>query len=73
MSTNLELKPCPFCGKGAETRFTNQHDKLYVVGCNTLMCYANINNFVMVFRSKENAIKSWNTRKEPIPSGKITV
>ena len=57
-----ELKCCPFCGGKAEVGYTNQHDKLFVVGCNTPMCYGNINHFTMVFVSKENAINTWNTR-----------
>ena len=57
-----ELKCCPFCGGEAEVGLTNQHDKLFVVGCNTPMCYGNINHFTMVFVSKETAIDTWNRR-----------
>ena len=57
-----ELKCCPFCGGKAEVGYANQHDKLFVVGCNTPMCYGNINHFTMVFVSKESAIDAWNTR-----------
>jgi hypothetical protein len=57
-----ELKCCPFCGGEAEVGYTNQHDKLFVVGCNTPMCYGNINHFTMVFVSEETAIDTWNTR-----------
>ena len=57
-----ELKCCPFCGGEAEVGLTNQHDKLFVVGCNTPMCYGNINHFTMVFVSEETAIETWNTR-----------
>lgn len=49
-------------GGEAEVGYTNQHDKLFVVGCNTPMCYGNINHFTMVFVSKESAIDTWNTR-----------
>ena len=58
-----DLKCCPFCGGEAEVGLTNQHDKLLIVGCNTPMCYGNINHFTMVFVSKESAINTWNTRK----------
>lgn len=58
-----ELKCCPFCGGEAEVGYANQRDKLFVVGCNTPMCYGNINHFTMVFVSKESAINTWNTRK----------
>lgn len=58
-----ELKCCPFCGGKAEVGHTNHHDKLFVVGCNTPICYGNINRFTMVFVSKESAINIWNTRK----------
>lgn len=57
-----DLKCCPFCGGEAEVGLTNQHDKLFVVGCNTPMCYGNINHFTMGFASKESAINTWNTR-----------
>jgi hypothetical protein len=57
-----DLKYCPFCGGEAEVGYANQHDKLFVVGCNTPMCYGNINHFTMVFVSKESAIDTWNTR-----------
>ena len=57
-----KLLKCPFCGGEAEVGYTNQHDKLFVVGCNTPMCYGNINHFTMVFVSKESAINTWNTR-----------
>ena len=57
-----DLKCCPFCGGEAEVGLTNQHDKLFIVGCNTPMCYGNINHFTMVFVSKESAINTWNTR-----------
>ena len=57
-----DLKCCPFCGGEAEVGLTNQHDKLFVVGCNTPMCYGNINHFTMGFASKESALNTWNTR-----------
>jgi hypothetical protein len=57
-----DLKCCPFCGGEAEVGLTNQHDKLFIVGCNTPMCYGNINHFAMSFVSKESAINTWNTR-----------
>ena len=58
-----KLLKCPFCSGEAEVGYTNQHDKMFVVGCNTPMCYGNINHFTMVFVSKESAINTWNTRK----------
>ena len=57
-----DLKCCPFCGGEADVSLTNQHDKLFIVGCNTPMCYGNINHFTMSFVSKESAINTWNTR-----------
>ena len=57
-----DLKCCPFCGGEAEVGLTNQHDKLFIVGCNTPMCYGNINHFTMGFASKESALNTWNTR-----------
>lgn len=57
-----DLKCCPFCGGEAEVGLTNQHDKLFIVGCNTPMCYGNINHFTISFVSKESAINTWNTR-----------
>lgn len=43
-----KLLKCPFCSGEAEVGYTNQHDKMFVVGCNTPMCYGNINHFTMV-------------------------
>ncbi len=61
--SDARLLPCPFCGGEAETGNPNQHDKLFVVGCNTPMCYGNINHFTLIFTDKESAITTWNTRK----------
>lgn len=57
-----KLLKCPFCGGEAEIGHTKHHDKLFVVGCNTPMCYGNINHFTMGFASKESALNTWNTR-----------
>ena len=55
-----QIKPCPFCGKEAVLEKLNE---VYVIGCDTEMCYGNINHMTMVFYSKENAIKTWNRRE----------
>lgn len=53
-------KPCPFCGGEAETgRIVST---LWIIGCNTPMCYGNINHLTMYFTEKEDAIKAWNRR-----------
>lgn len=53
--SNEELKPCPFCGSGAQL-----NDCLgdYWVTCN--LCNASAN----MYSGEENAIKAWNTRNE---------
>lgn len=74
-----ELKECPFCGQKAATfhipKNTPEENKLHplwewknpgmwVIGCNTPVCFGNRKNRTMVFFDEESAIETWNTRKE---------
>ena len=72
-----KLKPCPFCG-GSATIFqiplnTPEENKAhpnwkwhdpgkFVVGCDTSMCFGNINHKTMVFFTAESAAETWNRR-----------
>ena len=75
----MKIKPCPFCGQEAATfhipKNTPEENKLnplwewkypgmWVIGCNTPVCFGNQNNRTMVFFDEESAIETWNTRKE---------
>ena len=53
-----ELKPCPFCGGKAHFIFDHNREYLYV-GCNN--CRIKLGGFNP--RTKDKAIKCWNTRK----------
>lgn len=59
MDKQIELKPCPFCGERATIL---KWGEIYVIGCDTEMCFGNINHFAMVFYKTEHAIKTWNRR-----------
>lgn len=63
---NVEVKPCPFCGKDATVRFigTVLGQNRYTVRCTTSRCYGSGHDYAYsVFTSKEEAIKAWNIRK----------
>lgn len=72
-----KLKPCPFCGGEAKTfhipenteeenaahpLWTWKHSGMFAIGCDTGMCYGNINNVPMLFQNEELAIEMWNRR-----------
>ncbi len=74
---NDRIKNCPFCGGKATTfhipendeKEMKQHSKwkwnysgMWVIGCDTEMCYGNINHFAMIFVDEESAITAWNRR-----------
>jgi hypothetical protein len=69
MSTENELKPCPFCGNQAEIkRSWVSRSKEYAIGCSNYECEANNceqdeqGGFNSYFMKLEDAIASWNTR-----------
>ena len=49
-------KPCPFCG-GTAVISNNENGKHFIC-CNNCECYLD-----KEFKSKEEAIEAWNTRK----------
>lgn len=72
-----KIKNCPFCGgkahsfqipeNNAEER--RQHPKwdwnypgMWVIGCEEMECFGNINNFSRIFTTEGNAIRAWNRR-----------
>lgn len=66
-----ELKPCPFCGGGAEvvTHIDHEHDynTLHTVGCSNTTCFGFAHPYSKCYRlysDRERAIKEWNTRAE---------
>lgn len=61
------LKPCPFCGGGAEVRADSVID--YCVVCVNVECFCAVGEGYGMdgcpehsFESREEAIKAWNTR-----------
>lgn len=65
--SNIEIKPCPFCGKTARVRCETDFDDInyYRVTCLTSRCYGhNSRYYVSRFTSKETAIKAWNRKSE---------
>ena len=73
----MRIKPCPFCGNKAYTfhipdnnaKERYEHPKwdwnylgMWVIGCQEMECFGNINHFTMIFSTEENAIKTWNRR-----------
>lgn len=64
-----KIKNCPFCGERAITR--NAKDNVWIIGCDTLitnetearLCIGNIAHVLGAFKTEEEAIKAWNTRK----------
>jgi hypothetical protein len=74
-----ELKHCPFCGGEAvvwqipfnteaeqalHPKWTWNYPGMWIVGCDTDMCYANHNNMAMIFYSRKEATEVWNRRAE---------
>jgi Lar family restriction alleviation protein len=66
----MKIKPCPFCGsagivKKDKSIFSNWDG--YLVTCSS-DAYAldgcNISPFTGLFKTKKEALKEWNTRKE---------
>ena len=75
----MKIKRCPFCGQDARIfkipqNTTNelsmhpnwmwQHPGMYVIGCDTPMCYGNINNVAMCFFNDFIAVEAWNRRAD---------
>lgn len=58
--SDVELKPCPFCGGEAHTKFWDEENG-WSIGCHNLDCYAVIDEFHW-YESKDAAIAAWNTR-----------
>lgn len=73
----VELKPCPFCGgqaiivhipmntkneMGKHPMWTWNYEGMFVVGCETEMCFANIDHEAMIFLTEEQAMNTWNSR-----------
>ena len=77
----VKIKRCPFCGAEAETFHIPEnteeenrehplwewkHSGLYAIGCETAMCYGNINHVPMLFLNEELAIETWNRRADDV-------
>ena len=58
---NDKLLPCPFCGEKAETTFICD-GKYNQIKCKTPKCIMNV-DMSAFYKSKEEAIEQWNTRK----------
>lgn len=70
--TDIELKPCPFCGSKAEFTGHCQHDSVtptkFAVGCSTPYCVAWImdikRGLVHWSGSRDGAALAWNRRPD---------
>jgi hypothetical protein len=58
---NDKLLPCPFCGGEAETTFICD-GRYNQIKCKTPKCIMNV-DMPAFYKNKEEAIKTWNTRK----------
>ena len=58
---NDKLLPCPFCGGEAQPTFLC-NGRYNQIKCKTPKCIMNV-DLPAFYRSKEEAIKYWNTRK----------
>ena len=56
-----KLKPCPFCGAGAEYDHVCREHNLWLVICKTEACQSRGN----IYNDEEGAIAAWNTRTAP--------
>lgn len=61
--TEIELKPCPFCGGEAKVKKTRQGYcvEAYSVICENIKCRGNAKKYV---RNMNTAIDDWNRRAE---------
>ena len=74
-----KVKRCPFCGEQAHTfnipentpaelsthpEWRWRNPGMWVVGCETMECFGNINNITKAFLTEESAIEAWNKREE---------
>lgn len=57
--TKPELKPCPFCGHGADVYDRDIHNDI-AIECSFCNCV------LTTFYDKEYAVKIWNTRHQPL-------
>lgn len=60
----MTLLPCPFCANKATITVNYANDK-FKIGCETPGCFGNINNSNITFNNINQAILTWNTRKNP--------
>lgn len=69
MSERIELKPCPWCGGGAEMYLTFIYYRPFsTVGCRNHRCPTNPETCSSEEEGGMNdAIEAWNTRHQPEP------
>ena len=60
--SEIELKPCPFCGKEAKIRY-NRDDEQYRVLCGTKWCRGNMAK-EDYWPTPEEAAEGWNERND---------
>lgn len=73
----MKIKKCPFCGCKAKTFHIPENDEeemkrhpkwvwnnpgMWVIGCDTEMCYGSVHNFAMIFIDEQSAVETWNMR-----------
>lgn len=62
--SDLQLKPCPFCGGKAEFIRTPARYVPWGAGCSSPDCIAYTGYGMRLFQSKDGATAAWNRREE---------
>ena len=60
--SEVELKPCPFCGE--DGHLCKLNDNTYSVVCENNECFLNYASEILIVSSEKEAIKIWNERNE---------
>ena len=68
MTTNTDIKPCPFCGEAANIESVEDTEKggyVYVIGCGDC-CYDLMSGPIGIgwYKTTNEAINAWNERYE---------
>lgn len=64
MSSDTQLKPCPFCGAKAEYIQTPSRLVPWGAGCSSPGCIAYSGYGMRLFASKDGATAAWNRRAD---------
>lgn len=62
--SEIDLKPCPFCGGEAEAVYAPNDINRWGVQCKSCGCTVEVEEWKGVEDTRGNAIKAWNRRAE---------